>query len=478
MPTRTVLIVGIVKFGLLWSIVSGCHSSQQAAEQYYQEGLKHKEESEVLQAAEQFRLALIQNPQHVNAHVELGILLCHTRDYQQAIKLFLQAVEYGGPSHKSYAFIGYAYEQLGRLKLSERFYKRAIMEFPGIIDVRLRLADVLELQGKRQEAAAILQGILNIKPDIENADMIRSRVSLLEQPESPDVHLALADLYIRHGKIERGIAEYTKVEDLDSEHPAALVNFGIFCLKRDQFAPALAYFQHAKQLGRENQLEVRAGLGMALEKLGKWEEATQEYQAAVAIQPDWYEIHLKLAELFEKVGKFAEAADEFERVFRLSQRTKYMTREEEFPDANFLWNEILRLRGERSKKTIVQLKRSGRYNLVDVILNHHVPATLMIEERAKYTIISERLAQELGIQITPQTSEYRFMFAGRTYTAPLVNLPSLQVGGVEVRNVPTLIWNLSAYPEVNGLLGMSFLKHFQMEIDSADQLFVLTKLYS
>jgi hypothetical protein len=52
------------------------------------------------------------------------------------------------------------------------------------------------------------------------------------------------------------------------------------------------------------------------------------------------------------------------------------------------------------------------------------------------------------------------------------------VGGVEVRNIPTLIWDFSDYPQIDGVLGMSFLKHFQVEIKYEDQLFVLTKLYS
>jgi clan AA aspartic protease (TIGR02281 family) len=110
-----------------------------------------------------------------------------------------------------------------------------------------------------------------------------------------------------------------------------------------------------------------------------------------------------------------------------------------------------------------------------VIVNQAVPVTLLVEERAQYTILSERLAQQLGMQITPRTSEVRFEFAGRTYTAPVVNLPSLKIGELEVRNIPILIWNLSSYSEIDGVLGMSFLKHFQVEIKHDEQLLILTK---
>lgn len=478
MSTRAAFILGIVEAVILCSIVSGCSSLEHTAEQHYQEGLKHKEQREFRQAAQQFQLAIRQNPQHANAFMELGILFCRDRNYRQAIKHLLRAVEYDSSSYRPYAFIGYAYERLGRLNFSEQWYKRAITQASGLIDVRLRLADGLELQGKRQEAADMLGEVLEMKPDIENAEAISSRASLLRQPESPEVHHAMADVYIRHGQIQRGLSEYRKFEIFDPEDPGTLVNFGLFCLERDQFSTAAAYFQRAKYLGWTEQFEVRAGLGIAYEQLGKIEEAIQEYRATLDIQPDWYEIHLKLAELLEQLDRPIEAADELEQIFHLIQRVGYSNLRADFPDPNRIWSEILRLRGESLKKAVVQLKRSGQHNLVDVVVNQHVAATFWIEEEAKYTILSEKFAQTLGIQITPHTSEFHFEFAGESYVAPLVNLSSLRIGGLEARNIPVLIWNLSAYPEIEGLLGMSFLKHFRVEINYNDQLFVLTKLYS
>ena len=110
------------------------------------------------------------------------------------------------------------------------------------------------------------------------------------------------------------------------------------------------------------------------------------------------------------------------------------------------------------------------------MVNDTVPATLLIDTRAKYTIISEELAQRLNILLSTQTSEVHFHFNGRTLKAPLVNLSSIKVGGLEVWNVPTLIWDFSSSPQIDGVLGISFLKHFQVEIKDNEQLFVLTKL--
>ena len=90
----------------------------------------------------------------------------------------------------------------------------------------------------------------------------------------------------------------------------------------------------------------------------------------------------------------------------------------------------------------------------------------------------EELAQRLNILLSTRTSDVHFTFNGRRFTAPLVNLDSIKVGNLEVQNIPTLIWDLSDYPQIEGVLGISYLKHFQVELNTKDHLFILTKRHS
>jgi Tfp pilus assembly protein PilF len=462
------MAIKIACISLIFIVFLGCKSSQREAEQSYQEGIRSKEHGEFYQAMQQFRSAITLNPQHINAYIEIGGLLCQEKQYAEAIKYLLRAVEYGATSYKPYAYMGYAYEQLGSLSFAERYYKQAIIRSPKLIDVRLHLADILETQEKRHEASDALDEVLALKPDIENEAVIRARISLLRQPQSPDVHRALADVYIYSGNIQKGFAEYRKFDRLEPGNPQMLANFGIFCAEREQFTTAEAYLKKAIELGVTNQPEVRASLGRVCEKLGKLPEAIEEYRAVLQLQSDLYDIRLKLADLLEQVNQYAEAADLLENLFYDGQAA----------DINALWSRILRLRGEDSKKAVVQLKRSGQYNLVDLVINKTVPATVIVDTEAQYTIISEKLSQRLNILLSTRTSDVHFDFYGRTFKAPLINLPSIKVGGLEVQNIPTLIWDLSGIPNVDGVLGRSFLKYFQVEMKPDEQLFVLTKLHS
>jgi Tfp pilus assembly protein PilF len=448
----------------LCSSFIGCDSSERKAEEFYLRGLKYKERGELRQAYQQFRTAVTYDPRHVQAHIELGMFFCRDRNYAQAIKHLLCALEYGDSSYTPYAYMGYAYEQLGNFKFSEHYYKQAIARAPGLIDIRIHLADVLEAQEKRREASDVLQEVISLKPDIENESVIRTRISLLRQPQSPELHQTMADVYIRHGDIKRGLDEYRKFERLDPHDPETVAKFGIFCAERKQFNIAAAYLEKAVELGITDRSDVRNSLGTAYEKLGKFHEAIEEYRVVLQLQPELSEVRWKLADLLERTEQYVEAADVLEEIFYKDQDA----------DTNVIWSKILRLRGEDSKKAVVQLERFREYYLVDVVVNRAVQATLLVDTRAKYTIISEELAEHLNILLSTKTSEVHLNFFGRAIKAPLINLFSIKVGELEVQNIPTLIWDFSEMPQIDGVLGMSFLKHFQVEIQHEEQLLQLT----
>ncbi len=479
MWSKTSIVNGLLVI-LLLHVVCGCHSPEPSADEYYQKGLEHKAQKAYAQAAEQFRLALSLAPRQISFLRERGIALCHTKQYRQAVKHFLQAQQYGDDSYPVCAWLAYAYEQLGNWQYAEHFYLESLKRAPGLIDIRLRLADLFERQHQRRKAAEMLLEVLALKPEIESADFLRRRASLLQQPQSQAVHYALADLYIRYGDVKRGTAEYRQARPFQVNNPDTLLEFGMFCLDRRQYSTALTCFQQAQSLESPAQRDVHAGLGVAYEQLERYESAIQEYRAVLQLDPTWHELYLKLAELLKKLHKPREAADELEHLFHLSTDSSDTPLGTGiFPSTNQLWAEILRLRSATFEKAVVQIKPSeDRYPVVDALVNHDIPVTLLVEEHAQYTILSEKLAQSLDIRITSRTSDVQFSVDGQRYSAPLINLPSLKIGGLEVRNIPTIIWNLSRYPGLDGFLGRNFLKHFQVEINSEERLLILTKLYS
>jgi predicted aspartyl protease len=60
-------------------------------------------------------------------------------------------------------------------------------------------------------------------------------------------------------------------------------------------------------------------------------------------------------------------------------------------------------------------------------------------------------------------------------SAPLVTLDSIEVGGMQIKDLTAAVYD--AFPEsnVSGLLGLNFLSQFRMDIDSKNGLLHLEK---
>jgi tetratricopeptide (TPR) repeat protein len=448
----------------------GCNTPKKRAESLYRKGLQQTEQGQFPQALQQFRYALLHNPDHIGARIELGILLCRYGQYAESVKHLLRARESDTDNIQSLVYLGYAHQQLGYWGLAEQYYVQALQRVPNLVDVRFYLADVLEAQDKLQAAAQTLQEILVRYPEHERAAILQARINVLQHPESPKAHRELAAIYLEHGEVVKGVKAYERSTSLDPADPVSLARFGRFCAEREQFELAATYLSRAIEFGLTGEPEVWVWLGKSQDVLGNFQDAVEAYQSALRQRPELAEIRQRLVTLLEQMGRQNEAAELLEQGFYTGHLTK----------TNAVWREILRLRGQTSEKAVVQLTSTASEEfLIDVVVNESLAATFLLDPQSEYTIISEEFAQRLNILLSANMSVVHFYFRGRLYTPYLVNLPSVKVGDLAVRNVKTLILDLSdVVPPIDGVLGGNFLKHFQVEIQNEHQLFVLTKLFS
>jgi len=105
---------------------------------------------------------------------------------------------------------------------------------------------------------------------------------------------------------------------------------------------------------------------------------------------------------------------------------------------------------------------SGNY-LVDVLINGRVKARLLVDTGASIVILSKEIGERLGYLQTGSSPELPTMTAGGMVWTPMTIIDSLSVGGAEAVSVEAGFND--AMTGVDGLLGMSFLGDFRMEMD-------------
>ncbi len=122
----------------------------------------------------------------------------------------------------------------------------------------------------------------------------------------------------------------------------------------------------------------------------------------------------------------------------------------------------------------VALQRKGHVAIVQALLNNSASANLVVDTGASSTMISHALARQLGIEIEEGNFPVVLInTANGVISAPVITLESIEVGGMQVRGLTASVHDIS--PEVSGLLGLNFLSHFRMDIDSKSGLLHLEK---
>jgi len=115
----------------------------------------------------------------------------------------------------------------------------------------------------------------------------------------------------------------------------------------------------------------------------------------------------------------------------------------------------------------VPLTKTGGSLVVRVLLNQERSAQLIVDTGASMTVLSTDVALDLGILGTTETELLTVNTAGGTVQVNMNYLPSMAIGAAQASNVAVAIHDLPDVPEhIEGLLGMSFLKHFLVTLDS------------
>lgn len=126
-------------------------------------------------------------------------------------------------------------------------------------------------------------------------------------------------------------------------------------------------------------------------------------------------------------------------------------------------------------KVSIPIEKNGAIVVVEATLNGKTPAKLVVDTGASFTMISTAMAKEVGINLDGTRRTLPFHTANGVIQAPLADLESIAVGGMEVKNLTAAIHDALPNTTVSGLLGLNFLSNFRIDIDTEKGILLLEK---
>ena len=113
--------------------------------------------------------------------------------------------------------------------------------------------------------------------------------------------------------------------------------------------------------------------------------------------------------------------------------------------------------------------------LVKVRLNDRIDGLFLLDTGATYVTLSNEMARNLGLELSGKNNVSVSLANGSNVAAQPVILDSMQTGDARVDGVIAMVFPQSPHDGVDGLLGMSFLREFTIQLDPVNKKLVFQK---
>ncbi|MBK7876262.1 MAG: tetratricopeptide repeat protein [Planctomycetes bacterium] len=189
------------------------------------------------EARQQYEKAVTKFPSFRRAWRNLGLIHAKAGTFDDAIRAFTKMIELGGGDAYSYGLLGYAYASKLDYQAAEAAYRNALLLQPENTEWRLGLTRCVYKQHKFQDAAALLDVLIERFPDKTEFWMLQAQtflgmkqplraaenieaLGLLGRADAENLNV-LGDIYTGEALYELAASAYLRAIDASSTLPPA-----------------------------------------------------------------------------------------------------------------------------------------------------------------------------------------------------------------------------------------------------------------
>ena len=232
------------------------------------------------------------------------------------------------PTAESYERMGDSYARQGNAPMAVIQYGKSLKLDPARATVHYKLGSLCLAKGMTEQALIEFEEILKREPEnglgyqgkglalLKKGEVTEAQKNLARavalRPDLWQAHLALGTMYDREGRFPDAIEEYHKAIAINPNGAAAFNNLGMSYFLSGDYRRSLEALLHAMKLDPSNS-RISNNVGMVLFKTGREEEALR-YLANAKDQAAAYN---NLGYLYMSEGKYQEATDAFDKAIQI-----------------------------------------------------------------------------------------------------------------------------------------------------------------
>jgi aspartyl protease family protein len=199
--------------------------------------------------------------------------------------------------------------------------------------------------------------------------------------------------------------------------------------------------------------------GIAYEETGQLEKAAADYEQSLAIEPRMTGIPFNLAGVYEKLHRPCDAIFPIEQFLRYHPDVADKERVQERLTHLYADPTCASMAGQG--RAVIRF-RPGAPAITTMVKMGSARGTFVVDTGASLTVISPALAAKLGLAPSKKIAVHT---ASGMADARLAVVDSMEVQGVRARRIPVAVLD-SLPPGMDGLLGLSFLARFSLQMET------------
>jgi tetratricopeptide (TPR) repeat protein len=270
--------------------------------------IQFQQENRMSDALANYRRAVEKFPSFRRAWRNLGLIHAHDGRNDDAIRAFTRMIELGGGDGYSYGLLAFAYAAKQDWQAAEGAYRNALLLQPEKEEWRFGLTRCAFKQQKFEDAAALLDGLLELYPQKSEFWLLQANTFLgMKQPlkaaenlevmdflgkATVDSQHTLGDIYVSENLMDMAARAYLRAIDVDASQSAARpVRSTEVLMARGALSQArvlaeridVAFKDRIEDAERKKLLKIRARLSMS--EGGSSRETVQVLEEVVELDP-------------------------------------------------------------------------------------------------------------------------------------------------------------------------------------------------
>ncbi len=213
--------------------------------------------------------------------------------------------------------------------------------------------------------------------------------------------------------------------------------------------------------------EIVARHGRQLLDAGKHQGRLALYERLVLLEPSYSYYFIELASAQLALNRFDEAWQSLMLVAsdpRVSDRAHELLSQ---LDSSVTFSQPTTI--------TIPLIRRGNHFVVKAMINNKIPVQLLLDTGASMTVVKRGILESAGVRMGADVPLRQFSTVSGAAQGPVYRVDTLALGGQSVANMEIAVLELSGLDDVDGLLGMNYLKHFKLYIDQSKSVLRLSE---